>query len=182
VAQHAETSRDAAGRSYPPGLPKHSVSVGAAIIDDRGRFLAIQRRDTGEWVIPGGIVELDENLLDALRREVLEETGLEIEPEILTGVYKNMRLGVVSLVFRCHPIGGTLHETAEARDMAWLTENEIPDRMIESFATRLIDANASDGPKIRAHDGAHFLPDKRGCSSSNQDRGDNPCVRGKHAR
>ena len=70
-------------------------------------MLAIKRADNGEWVLPGGIVELDEDPRDTVRREVLEETGVTVEPGQLTGVYKNMRLGVVSLVFRCHPLSGT---------------------------------------------------------------------------
>jgi hypothetical protein len=57
---------------------------------------------------PAGIVELDEDPRDTVRREVLEETGVTVEPLRLTGVYKNMRLGVVSMVFRCRPLSGWL--------------------------------------------------------------------------
>jgi 8-oxo-dGTP diphosphatase len=96
------------GRNYPDDLPRHSVSAGAAVVREDGRMLAIKRADNGEWVLPGGIVELDEDSRDTVRREVLEErrevleeTGLTVEPGQLTGVYKNMRLGVVSLVSRC---------------------------------------------------------------------------------
>ncbi len=85
-------------------LPRHSVSAGAAVIREDGRVLAIRRADNGEWAPPGGIAELDEDPRDTVRREVLEETGVTIEPYQLTGVYKNMRLGVVSLVFRCRPL------------------------------------------------------------------------------
>jgi hypothetical protein len=46
---------------------------------------------------------------------VLEETGIKVHAEQLTGVYKNMRLGVVSLAFRCRIIGGDPHESGEAR-------------------------------------------------------------------
>jgi 8-oxo-dGTP pyrophosphatase MutT (NUDIX family) len=80
------------GRSYPDDLPRHSVSVGAAVIRDDGRVLAIKRADNGAWVQPGGVVELDEDPRDAVR-QVLEETGVHIEPMALTGVYKNMKRG-----------------------------------------------------------------------------------------
>ena len=53
----------------------YSVSAGAAIQDEAGRFLAIRRRDNGRWELPGGIVEPGERLEDALVREVVEETG-----------------------------------------------------------------------------------------------------------
>jgi 8-oxo-dGTP diphosphatase len=49
-----------------------------------------------------------------VRREVLEETGLFVKPVALTGVYKNMHLGVLSLVFRCHPTGGTVQTAGES--------------------------------------------------------------------
>jgi 8-oxo-dGTP pyrophosphatase MutT (NUDIX family) len=46
------------GRNYSDNLPRHSVSVGAAVIREDGRMLAIRRADNGDWVLPGGIVEL----------------------------------------------------------------------------------------------------------------------------
>src|SRR5258708_12207090 len=80
--------------------PKHSVSVAAVITDDHDRALLIQRADNGHWEPPGGVLELGETVEDGLRREVREETGLDIEPVALTGVYKNMTRGVIALVFR----------------------------------------------------------------------------------
>jgi ADP-ribose pyrophosphatase YjhB (NUDIX family) len=52
--------------------------VRALIIDGRDRVLLQQRSDTGCWGLPGGAVELGETVLDALSREVLEETGLRV--------------------------------------------------------------------------------------------------------
>lgn len=57
-------------------LPRHSVSVAAAIFDDSGEnVLLIKRRDNGHWEPPGGVLELDETIEDGLRREVREEAG-----------------------------------------------------------------------------------------------------------
>ena len=122
------------GRNYSDNLPRHSVSVGAAVIREDGRMLAIRRADNGDWVLPGGIVELDEDPRDTVRREVLEETGVTAEPGQLTGVYKNMRLGVVSLVFRCRPLSGAAHPSEEATEVAWLVIAQITGRMAEAFA------------------------------------------------
>src|SRR6476620_2635567 len=84
-----------------PPTPLHSVSVAAAIFDDSGEnVLLVRRRDNGNWEPPGGVLELNETIEDGLRREVREETGAEIEVEQLTGVYKNMRRGIVAMVFR----------------------------------------------------------------------------------
>jgi 8-oxo-dGTP diphosphatase len=138
--------------------PRHSVSVTAAIIDHAGRLLAVRRSDNGHWEPPGGVLELDETIHAGLRREVREETGLEVEPEVLTGVYKNMRHGIIALVFRCRIIGGEPGATTEAQQVAWLTPDEVRERMDEAYATRLLDALNSGPAAIRAHDGLSLLP------------------------
>ncbi|MEV7005925.1 NUDIX domain-containing protein [Streptosporangium sp. NPDC051022] len=140
-----------------PDLPRHSVSVTAAVFDEDGRVLAIKRRDDGRWVPPGGVVELDEALEDAVVREVLEETGVLVKPKILTGVYKNMVLGVVSLVFRCRVIGGDPGPSDEAVESAWLTIGEVRDRMPEARGIRVLDALRTDGPFVRVHDGTSLI-------------------------
>jgi 8-oxo-dGTP diphosphatase len=145
------------GRRYSDDLPRHSVSAGGAVVREDGRMLAIKRADNGEWVLPGGIVELDEDPRDTVRREVLEETGVTVEPGQLTGVYKNMRLGVVSLVFRCRPVSGGAQPSPEATEVAWLDSSQVTGRMAEAFAIRLTDALEADEPRIRIHDGQHLL-------------------------
>jgi ADP-ribose pyrophosphatase YjhB (NUDIX family) len=135
--------------------PRHSVSVAAAVIRD-GQVLAIQRRDNAHWEPPGGVLELDESIEDGLRREVREETGLDIEPLRLTGVYKNMNRGIVALVFRCAVIGGAQHTSDETRAIDWLSPDDVRERMSEAYAVRVLDA-LDDGPvPVRAHDGAHL--------------------------
>lgn len=49
------------GYIYQDALPRHSVSAGGAVIREDGRLLAIRRADNGEWALPGGVVELDED-------------------------------------------------------------------------------------------------------------------------
>lgn len=141
----------------PTTTPTHSVSVAAAIIDDQGRALAVQRRDNGKWEPPGGVLELGETIPDGLAREVYEETGLTVEPETVTGVYKNMKHGIVAIVFRCHVTGGELRPSDETSAFAWLTPDEIPDRMTEAFAIRILDAFEPVWPHVRSHDGVNIL-------------------------
>jgi len=131
-----------------PGRPLHSVSVAAVITDDNGRILVVQRRDTSRWEIPGGILELDESVHAGMRREVEEETGLTVEPGPLTGVYKNLRLGVVALVFRAHAIAGELHPTDESAAIDWWAANDVTERMSEAFAVRVLDAFDSTGVAV----------------------------------
>ncbi len=136
--------------------PRHSVSVAGAVVDDEGRVLAIRRRDNGHWEPPGGVLELDETIEDGLVREMKEETGLTVEPELLTGVYKNMERGIVALVFRCARIAGMPGPTVEANEIAWLSADEIRERMEPAYAIRLLDALDERGPAVRAHDGHHL--------------------------
>jgi 8-oxo-dGTP diphosphatase len=138
--------------------PRHSVSVAAAIVDEADHLLAVRRRDNGHWEPPGGILELDETIQAGLVREVREETGLEVEPEALSGVYKNMRRGIVALVFRCRIVGGELRPTREAEQVSWLSPDDVQNLMDEAYATRLLDALRPGPAAIRAHDGLSLLP------------------------
>lgn len=136
---------------------RHSVSVAGVTVDDVGRVLVIKRRDNGEWQAPGGILEATEQIEEGLRREVFEETGVEIEAEQLTGVYKHMGLGVVALVFRCRAIGGAAGPTDESVAAEWRRPEEITGEMTEAFAIRVQDALAGPWPHVRAHDGRNLL-------------------------
>jgi 8-oxo-dGTP diphosphatase len=139
-------------------LAGHSVSVAGVVLDDRGRALLIQRRDNHRWEPPGGVLELGESIDDGLRREVREETGLYVEPETLTGVYKNMKRGIIALVFRCRVTGGELSVSAEAEAFRWVTESDISQLAAEAYAVRVLDSLRSTGPAaIRKHDGTQLL-------------------------
>jgi ADP-ribose pyrophosphatase YjhB (NUDIX family) len=119
--------------------------------------LVIQRSDDGRWVPPGGVLELSETPPDGVTREVLEETGIHIKVDQLTGVYKNMVRGVVTLAFRCYAVGGETHPTSEARQVAWLTVDEARQDMVEARAVRITDALSGSGPFVRVHDGTRLL-------------------------
>lgn len=59
-------------------LPTHIAAVGGIVINDKGEILMVKHLRQG-WVFPGGMVEVGENLIDGLKREIMEETGVEIE-------------------------------------------------------------------------------------------------------
>lgn len=139
--------------------PHYSVSVAAAVVRTDGRLLAVRRRDNGHWEPPGGILEPGETIHEGLVREVREETGLTVEADALTGVYQNMTRGVVALVFRCHLVAGNPQPTDESSAVAWLSPDELAERMDEAYAVRLLDAiEPTDAPAIRSHDGTRLLP------------------------
>ena len=62
-----------------------------AVIEREGRVLLARRRDSGWWNLPGGGVEPGESVAEGLRREMLEEIGVEVEIVRLTGVYSKPR-------------------------------------------------------------------------------------------
>ncbi|WP_285734544.1 NUDIX domain-containing protein [Nocardiopsis sp. ATB16-24] len=150
-------NRDSDGRS---STPLHSVSVAGAVIREDGRMLVIKRRDNGNWEPPGGVLELDETPEEGVVREVLEETGIQVEVERLTGVYKNMTRGIVALVFRCKPSVGKEHPTSEATAVEWLTTDGIKEHMREVYAVRMLDALDPSNPHVRTHDGRQLSSSK----------------------
>lgn len=135
-------------------LPRHSVSVAGIVVNSEGRILVVKRRDNGEWQPPGGVLELDETIEEGLRREILEETGIKFRIDRLTGVYKNMCQGVVALVFRCEPSGGTLRTSSETEEVRWMSTRDVASTMSPAFAIRVRDAiGAHSAIAVRSHDG-----------------------------
>lgn len=141
----------------PTSLPRHSVSVAGIVFDEYNRVLAVRRRDNDQWQPPGGVLELGETFEEGVQREVLEETGMHVRVERLTGVYKNMTLGVVALVFRCAAISGTPQATNESREVRWLDLADAVARMPPTFAIRVQDAASLPTAAHRSHDGTVVL-------------------------
>lgn len=138
--------------------PRHSVSVAAVVVDGQDRALLVKRADNGHWEPPGGVLELGEDILAGLRREVAEETGLLVEPVALTGVYKNMRRGIVALVFRCRQTGGSPQATIEVTEVCWASRDQVAALADPVYAVRVLDAlDFAAPPAIRAHDGVRLI-------------------------
>lgn len=141
------------GTQNAESTPLHSVSVAGIVVNDDDRVLVIQRADNGTWEPPGGVLELDECPEAGVVREVLEETGIEVAVGRLTGVYKNVKRGVVALVFRCQPVGGSARTSNESAAVEWLDPAEVGARMAEVYAVRVRDALLPSAPHVRTHDG-----------------------------
>ena len=137
---------------------RHSVSVAGVVVREDGKILVIRRRDNGQYQAPGGVLERHERIENGLAREILEETGLRVEPERLTGIYKHMGIGVVALVFRARLLGGTPTINDEAAEILWIDRDHVTARTTEAFAIRVLDALDGPWPHIRHHDGTRLLP------------------------
>jgi 8-oxo-dGTP diphosphatase len=133
----------------------HAEDPGQVVVDS-GRVLAIRRPEDGRWEPPGSLLELGETILDGVRREAREETGLHVQPQTLGAVYKNMTTSALVLTFRCHVLGGSLTPNDEASEFRWMTPDEVRQHMPEIFAQRVLDALADGPPAVRTHDGLHI--------------------------
>jgi 8-oxo-dGTP diphosphatase len=109
------------------------VGVGAVVVD-RGRVLLVQRgREPlkGRWTLPGGLLELGESLAAGVAREVLEETGLEVEPlelvELVDRIHREgerVRYHYVLADYLCRVRGGTLRAASDADAVRWVERTE----------------------------------------------------------
>lgn len=129
------------------------LPAAAAIIrDPEGRVLLIRRGDGRGWSLPGGLMEPGERILDCLRREVREETGLEVEPLRLTGLYSDPdymlitypngdRVQFVSATFECRVVGGRLRpDGEESLEVAYYPLTDLPASLVCDHAIRIQDA------------------------------------------
>jgi ADP-ribose pyrophosphatase YjhB (NUDIX family) len=128
--------------------PKHPlVGVGGVVIH-RNRVLLIRRAREplkGEWSIPGGLVELGEDLAAGVRRELKEETGLDVEPrEIIAAFDRIFREGrrvkyhYVIVDYVCRLKGGRLRPASDVVDARWVRREDLPQYKLTEIATKVV--------------------------------------------
>lgn len=114
-----------------------------------GRALIVKRAHEprkGEWSLPGGVLELGESLTDAARREVKEETGLDVElgPVIETfdRVHRDdggrIRYHFVIVDFVCWPTAGEPTPGSDAEAIAWVTSDDIDAYKVNAHAAAVL--------------------------------------------
>lgn len=114
------------------GYVTPKVAVGAVVGNDRGELLLVQRADNGVWLYPTGWADVGYSASEVAVKEVLEETGMEVEPVRLIAVLDGLRLGfttvpLYSLVFHCRVVGGELRRhPLECTDVGWFPESGLP--------------------------------------------------------
>jgi len=119
-------------RDYPD---RPILGVGAVIVS-HSRVLVVRRATEplkGEWSVPGGALELGETLHDGLRREVLEETGLAIEPhqvlEVLDSIFTDQQgrtqYHYVLIDYLCRVLAGEALAGSDVSEVKWVTEDEL---------------------------------------------------------
>lgn len=112
-------------------------SVVAAVVDERGWLLMIQRSDNHLWALPGGGHDVGECVADTVVREVREETGIDVEVVDLIGIYTNPRHVMAyddgevrqqfSIAFSARQVGGTLRLSDESLRVEWVDPERLDD-------------------------------------------------------
>jgi 8-oxo-dGTP diphosphatase len=132
-------------------FPDHPlVGVGGVVIH-RHRVLLIRRGCEplkGQWSLPGGMLELGEQLEDGVRRELKEETGLEVEPLALLAVFdrimpggpdgQRVRYHYVIVDYVCRRKRGRLVPASDVLDARWVRPEDLPLYQLTDKATSVI--------------------------------------------
>jgi 8-oxo-dGTP diphosphatase len=133
------------GKEYPVAPV---VGVGGVVVRD-GRALIIKRAHEprrGEWSIPGGTVELGEPLTDAVRRELREETGLEVIVgpviEMFDRIHRDgdgrIRYHFVIIDYLCEAPEGDPVAGTDALDVAWVSAGDLEAYNVNAHAAAVI--------------------------------------------
>jgi 8-oxo-dGTP diphosphatase len=119
-------------RRYPK---RPILGIGALIFKGRRILLAQRGKQPllGWWSLPGGVLETGESLVDGIRREVREETGLDVKPLEIATVFERIipdaegrpEYHYVLIDYVCRVIGGTAQPATDVSALAWVTEEEL---------------------------------------------------------
>lgn len=127
--------------SYP------EPTVSAVILNPEGKVLLCKSHKwENKWVIPGGHIELGEKMEDALRREILEETGLEIHSAILLGIKESIFSSTfheekhfIFIDYLCRTNSSKVTLNSEAQEYSWVDLEEIVQYELGGFTRSLLD-------------------------------------------
>jgi ADP-ribose pyrophosphatase YjhB (NUDIX family) len=121
----------------------------AAVIDDKGRILLVQRADNGKWAMPGGALEVGETPAEGVIREALEETGVRCRAVSPVGVFDSRLCGTSSrhhlyqFVFLCEPLSGEAEapsHAVEVLNIGWFSESGLPEDIDPGHRSRIPEA------------------------------------------
>jgi 8-oxo-dGTP diphosphatase len=140
-------------------FPIHIVAVGGLISNKEGKILLVKSPRRG-WEFPGGQVEVGEDLITALKREVEEESGIIINVKQLVGVYSNIKTEIrkdtgvfvptkVMFDFLGEMVSGELRASEESIEVGWFEREKVLDMIIQpTLKDRARDMLEFDGKVI----------------------------------
>ena len=101
----------------------HLVSVAALVTNEKNQILLVKSPWRG-WEYPGGLIEPGESFEAALKREVREEAGVEIEITGFVGICKNVERNIVNIDFTARYVSGELTTSEESTEVGWFYSDE----------------------------------------------------------
>lgn len=101
----------------------HFVSVAGLVTNENDEILLINSPWRG-WEYPGGMIEPGETFQEALKREIKEEAGVDVEITGFVGLCKNVQRDVVNIDFICKYIGGELKTSDESTEVRWVKKED----------------------------------------------------------
>lgn len=119
---------------------RFTIGIFGIIFDDQKRVLLCHRRDYDLWNLPGGGLESGEAPWDGMKREVKEETGLDVEIDRLIGVYSKTEINEISFAFECKVISGQITLNDEADKIEYFAVEDLPLNMSQKQVERIKDA------------------------------------------
>jgi len=109
--------------------PKHIVAVMGLVRNSEGKLLLVRTPRRG-WEPPGGQVENGEDLLTALKREILEESGIVVKAGKLVALYSNVADPTkLMLTFEAIAVNGTLQTSTESVEVGWFSPEEALEKV-----------------------------------------------------
>lgn len=108
---------------------RFTVTAGGLIFNDAGEILLLKHRFRAGsgWGLPGGFIEAGEQPIDALRRELCEEIGLELKDIEIFGVRSFKKPRQVEVLFRCRANASVTPRTMEVERAEWFSLQSLPD-------------------------------------------------------
>lgn len=108
--------------------PRFQVTAGAVVINEEGRVLLLKHvfRPGSGWGVPGGFLEKGEQPEEAIRRELREETGLELESAELAFIRAHKRPARVEIIYRCRARGEVSVKGYEIKSGEWFPVDRLP--------------------------------------------------------
>ena len=133
-------------REYPD---RPYLGVGAVVLDGERRVLLVLRGGIpmqGEWSLPGGVLETGETMVEGMKREIFEETGLRVEPVKFAGVYDRIlrdaqgraQYHYVLVDHVCKVVGGEMRAGDDVREVRWARESELESYKLAEMTERVI--------------------------------------------
>ena len=135
TASHSDISKNELTENFlaHPGYATPKVDIRAAIIEN-GKILLVQEKMDNKWAMPGGWADVGESPVTAIIRETKEESGVDIMPNKIIGVYDANRNGrpleffhAYKIVFLCERIGGNLETSNETIAVNYFDFDSLPE-------------------------------------------------------